>query len=38
MPEDLANLGSADGLLDLIRREHALHRGAQLLDRSVDTE
>ena len=34
--EDLADLGRAERLLDLLGREHALHRVAQLLDRAVD--
>src|SRR4051812_36099518 len=34
--EDLPDLERADGLLDLFRREHALHGVAQLVDRAVD--
>ena len=34
--EGLAHLGGADRLLDLLRLEQALHRGAQLLDDLVD--
>src|SRR5215207_3961024 len=34
--EDRAHLDGADRLLDLLGREHALHRVAQLVDRAVD--
>ena len=35
-PEGLADLDLAERVLDLLGVEHALHRGAELLDRLVD--